>query len=107
MGKGSLFNLGVGGRGGRVCKSSNYEFYIMTLFWLTIYVQTEKRCVSCFINSLFKRKSVTQVGIKLSKISYFIFTFHLTEKKTVVLEKYGLERKDYKETFARGRGIDL
>ena len=48
-----------------------------------------------FINSLFKRKRVwklTQESIKMSKYSYFSFSFKLNEKKKAPLKKYGLER---------------
>ena len=45
--------------------------------------------MSYFINSLFKSKSVqklTQVSIKISKISYFCFTFKLKLKKKAPLK---------------------
>ena len=80
MGKGeSIF-----GGGFRVSRDSNYKFYIKTLIWLTIYVQTERFCITCyfsltllassvllkvfltvlyFTNSLFK-------GVKCIKIEY-------------------------------------
>ena len=49
-----------------------------------------------FINSLFKRKSVeklTQVNIKVSKISYYSFNFKLNEKKKVPLKTWVGEGK--------------
>ena len=48
-----------------------------------------------FINSLFKRKSVskfTEVCIKTSKISYFSVSIKLAEKKKMPLKEFGLER---------------
>ena len=78
-----LFSDSIGG-GFRVSKDSNYKFYIKTLIWLTIYVQTERFCITCyfsltllassvllkvfltvlyFTNSLFK-------GVKCIKIEY-------------------------------------
>ena len=45
--------------------------------------------VSYFINNLFKRKSVyklTQVTIKISKISHFAFRFTLNEKKKLPIK---------------------
>ena len=44
-----------------------------------------------FTNSLFVWK-LTQVSIKISKISCFSFSFKLNNKKKVLLGKYGLER---------------
>ena len=47
-----------------------------------------------YIDSLFKRKVVwklIQMRNKISRISYFCFSFKLNEKKTVLLKKYGLE----------------
>ena len=49
----------------------------------------------CYIDSLFKGKIVqklTQMRIKISRISYFSFSFKLNEKKESVVKKYGLER---------------
>ena len=115
---GSIF-----GEGFRIFRDSNYKFY-MTLIWITIYVQTEICCINCYfwltllaylvlrkyvliasyfitISSLFTRKSVemlTQVSIKIPKISYFSFTFRLNEKYC----KKMVRRGGYKETFARG-----
>ena len=39
-----------------------------------------------FINSLFKRKNVTQVSIKISKICNFSFSFKPNDKKKVPLK---------------------
>ena len=54
-------------------------------FWIVFY----------FINSLFKRKIVyklAQMGIKISKNSYFSFSFKLNGKNKALLKKYGLDR---------------
>ena len=107
-------------RGSGFLADSSYEFYFTVLIWPTVYVQTERCCINCycpliflayfvllkvflvviyFINNLFKFKSVyelTQVSIKISKISYFSFSFQLNEKKKP-LKKYDLQR-------GRGRG---
>ena len=84
-----------------VFRDSNCKFNIVTLIHLSIYVQAEKCCVtcyfsltflflvSCFIYSLFKRKGLqklTQVSIIISKMSYFSFTFTLNGKKKVLFK---------------------
>ena len=84
-----------------VFRDSNCKFNIVTLIYLSIYVQAEKCCVtsyfsltflflvSYFIYSLFKRKGLqklTQVSIIISKMSYFSFTFTLNGKKKVLFK---------------------
>ena len=67
-----------------------------------------------FINSLFKRKSLlklTQESINISQVSYFSFSFKLTEKKTVPLKNMVGERRVTKnflilEIFQKGEGLD-
>lgn len=63
--------------------------------------------------SLSKRKSVkklTQLSTKISKFSYFSFTFKLSGKKKVPLKKYSLEkgvtRKILLEEGLNLRGIE-
>lgn len=84
-----------------VFRDSNCKFNIVTLIYLSIYVQAEKCCITCyfslpflflvsyFIYSLFKRKGLqklTQVSIIISKMSYFSFTFTLNGKKKVLFK---------------------
>ena len=95
-----------------VFRDSNCKFNIVTLIHLSIYVQAEKCCVTCyfsltflflvsyFIYSLFKRKGLqklTQVSIIISKMSYFSFTFTLNGKKKVL----------FKSMIWRGGGLFL
>ena len=59
------------------------------------------------INSLFKRKNVqklTQVSIKISKISYFSFSFKLNEKKKVALKNVVWKGKLQKKSGEREVG---
>ena len=111
---------------------SSYEFYFTVLIWLTVYVQTERCCINCycpliflayfvllkvflvviyFINNLFKFKSVyelTQVSIKISKISYFSFSFKLNEKKKVALKNVVWKGKLQREvgwSLTEGEGV--
>ena len=65
--------------------------------------------VTYFINSLFKRKSVkklTQLSIKISKISYFSVPFKLSEKK-VPLKKFCLESGVTRKFLQEGGGVGL
>ena len=36
-----------------ICKDSNYKFYIVTLIWVTIYVETENCCITCYFPLIF------------------------------------------------------
>ena len=76
------------------------HFVLLKVFLIVFY----------FINSLFKRKTVwkiTQVSIKISKISYFSFSLKLNEKKKVPLKNYGLDRGVTRKLLLDDRGLIL
>ena len=76
-------------------------FVLLKVFLVVIY----------FINNLFKFKSVyelTQVSIKISKISYFSFSFKLNEKKKVALKNVVWKGKLQREvgwSLTEGEGV--
>ena len=105
-----------------VFRDSNCKFNIVTLIYLSIYVQAEKCCVTCyfsltflflvsyFIYSLFKRKGLqklTQVSIIISKMSYFSFTFTLNGKKKVLFKSMIWRGGVTRKYFWRGGGLFL
>ena len=96
-----LSNFWGGERRFRVYRDSYSNFTLLLLFDLLF---TGRRNVISrkvfnsislyYIDSLFKRKVVwklIQMRNKISRISYFCFSFKLNEKKRVLLKKYGLE----------------
>ena len=109
-------------RGFRIFRDSNYNFYITTLIWPTIYTQVEKFCitfyfslmflayfvllkvfliVSYFINNLCKRKSVKNI------YAYPKSTIFSPRLSSVRIRKcywkYLVWRGGYKKVFAGGR----
>ena len=71
----------------------------------SLFCYTEKfLMVLSFINSLFKRKSVhklAQVSIKISKISYFSFSFKVNRKEKSAIKKLWFGEGDSNEKFFR------
>ena len=119
-----------GGGTFRAFRNSNYKFYFTALIWRTIYMQTERCCITCyfslcfylisrFIKSFFLlvfyliaywRKKVCRSWhrwvLKYLKSAIFLSVLKLNEKRKLPFKKYALERGDHKNIFAGG-GVDL
>ena len=72
----------------RCCITSYFSLMFLVYFVLLKSILI----VFYYFDSLFSLKKLTQMRIKISRISYFSFSFKLNEKKESVVKKYGLER---------------
>ena len=63
------------GRGCRDFRDSSYVFHFMTLIWLTIYVQTERCCITCYCSFMFSAKFILLIVFIFQIVFYFINSF--------------------------------
>ena len=81
----------------RCCITSYFSLMFLVYFVLLKGILI----VFYYFDSLFSFKKLTQMRIKISRISYFSFSFKLNNKKKVSLKMLAL-RGVYKKMFAGG-----